>query len=178
MTSAENLFIFGVSAVLIILAIYIKNINWEKLGLKQKSFFDGWWQILLFNISIFVLVQLTLAYKFINIPDWITDKDPIIPLLVIVFIQEIFFRGLLITWLERWGKQKALWISVAIFVIFHLIAPYSWTSAGLVFAGLTLVGGYFWTWHFLKFRNIYLLTISHLLVNLSFNYFIFFFLLK
>ena len=173
MTPAENLFILVTSIVLLILAFWIKNINWEKLGLKPKSLLSGWRQVLLFNASIFVLVQLAVASKFITLPDWMLDKDPILPLLAITFLQEILFRGLLISWLERWGKQKALWFSVSIFVIFHLIAPYTWTSIGLMFAGLTFVGGYFWGWHFLKFRNIYLLSISHFFVNLSFNYMVF-----
>ncbi len=171
MTLAENIFIFGTSAVLLILAIsFRKNIDWEKLGLKPKSLLEGWWQILLFNGFFFVLIQLTVADQFIFLPDWIVDTDPLLPLLVIVFLQEVLFRGLLISWLERWGKEKALWVSVVVFVAFHLIAPYTWTSVGLAFAGLTFVGGYFWGWHFQKFRNIYLLTISHFLLNLSFNY--------
>ncbi len=178
MTPVDNIFIFATSIVLLILVISIKNINWKKLGLKPKSLFNGWWQVLLFNTIIFVLVQLTIVNKFINLPDWMLDKDPLLPLIAIVFLQEIIFRGLLISWLEHWGRQKALWISVIIFVMFHLVAPYTWSSIGLIFAGLTFVGGYFWSWHFLKFRNIYLLTISHFLVNLSFNYFIFLFLLK
>jgi membrane protease YdiL (CAAX protease family) len=178
MTSAENIFIFGTIALLLILVFFVKNIPWKNLGLIPKNLFQGWWQIVLFNISIFILVQLTIYYKLIDLPNWIVDKDPLLPLLVIVLIQELIFRGLLITWLEKRGKQKALCISVIIFVLFHLIAPYSWSVAGLSFAVLTLVGGYFWGWHFLKFRNIYLLTISHFLVNLSFNYFIFQSLLK
>lgn len=170
MTSAENIFIFVTIIVLLILALCIKKINWEKLGLKPKSLFGGWWQVLLFNVIIFVLVQLVIANKLIDFPDWILDKDPILPLLVIVFLQEIIFRGLVISWLERWGKQKALWGSVIIFVMFHLVAPSTWSSTGLIFAGLTSVAGYLGGWYFLKYRNIYVLTISHLLVNLSFNY--------
>lgn len=174
MTPAENIFILVTSVVLLILALCIKNINWEKLGLKPKSLFSGWWQVLLFNISIFLLVQLAVSNKLITLPDWMLDKDPLLPLFAITFLQEILFRGLLISWLERWGKQKALWFSVLIFVVFHLIAPYTWTSIGFLFAGLTFVGGYFWGWHFLKFRNVYLLAISHFLVNLSFNYIVFY----
>lgn len=173
MTPAENLFILVTSVVLLILAICIKNINWGKLGLRPKSLLSGWWQMLLFNTSIFALVQLAIANKLVTLPDWMLDKDPLLPLLAITFLQEILFRGLLISWLERWGKHKALWFSVLIFVAFHLIAPYTWTGIGLLFAGLTFVGGYFWGWHFLKFRNIYLLAISHFLVNLSFNYIVF-----
>ncbi len=173
MTPAENLFILVTSVVLLVLALYIKNINWEKLGLKPKSLFSGWWQVLLFNVIIFLLVQLAIVNKLVTLPDWILDKDPLLPLLAIIFLQEILFRGLLISWLERWGKQRALWFSVDIFVLFHLISPYTWTSIGLLFAGLTFVGGYFWGWHFLKFRNIYLLAVSHFLVDLSFNYMIF-----
>jgi len=173
MTLAENIFIYGTGIVLIILALFIKNINWQKLGLMPKSLFKGWWQILLFNTIIFLLVQVNIATQFINLPDWMLDKDPLLPLLAIVFLQEIIFRGLVINGLERFGNSRALWGSVIIFVILHLIAPYTWSSIGLIFAALTFVGGYFWGWHFLQFRNIYLLTISHFLVNLSFNYVVF-----
>lgn len=178
MTSAENLFILVTTLVLLVLALCIKKINWMNLGLNPKSPLKGLWQVLLFNLIIFALVQFSMVNKFIDLPAWMTDKDPLLPLLVICLIQEILFRGLLISWLERFGIQKALWISVTIFVLFHLIAPYTWNTSGLIFAGLTLIGGYFWGWHFLKFRNIYLLAISHFLVNLSFNYFILLFLIK
>ncbi len=177
MTNEEYIFIIIISILLLILVVWIKNINWQKLGFKPKSLFSGWWQIILFNASVLVLVQFTIVNKFIDLPNWMIDKDPLLSLLIICFLQEIIFRGLLISWLEQFGKQKALWGSVMIFILFHLIAPYTWTSVGLLFAGLTLVGGYFWGWHFLKFRNIYILNISHFLVNLSFNYFLFSFLL-
>ena len=170
MTSAETIFIFATSIALIIFALSVKKVNWERLGFSPKSLLGGWWQILLFNFVIFSLVQIAISNNFMNFPDFILDKDPLLPLLIIVFLQEILFRGLLINWLEKFGKQKALWLSILVFVGFHMIAPYTWSSTGLIFACLTFVGGYFWGWHFLKFRNNYLLTISHLLVNLSFNY--------
>lgn|SRR3989338_1110450 len=168
MTPQENLFILITLAVLVVLAIWKKNIPWEKLGFAPKPLFNGWWQVLLFSSIIFVLVQLTLANDLVDFPVSIVDKDPLIPLLIIVFLQELIFRGLLITWLERWGYQKALWISTIVFGLIHLVHPCS-----LFFAGLTLIGGYFLGWHFLKFRNIYLLVILHLIVNLSFNYALF-----
>ena len=173
MTIAETTFIITTSIVLLALAVFVKKINWTGLGFKQESFFKGWWQILIFNIIIFLLVQLAITNKFIDLPNWMLDKDPILPLLAITFLQEILFRGIIINWLERWGQKKALWISVAIFVAFHLIAPYAWSRTGIMFAGLTFFAGYFWGLHFLKFRNIYLLAISHFLVNLSFNYIVF-----
>lgn len=172
MTLSENIFIIASSIVFFILVLTIKNIDWNKIGFKPASFFKGWWQIVLFNISVFVLIQLTIYYKIIPLPDWMLDTDPLLQLLAIVFIQEVLFRGILISSLEIFGRQKALLFSMIIFVMFHLIAPYTWSVVGIAFAVLTLIGGYFWGWHFLKFRNIYLLTISHFLVNLSFNYFI------
>ena len=178
MTLAENLFIFTSLAFFAVLAVLIKKINWNKIGFSPKSLFNGWWQIVLFNISIFVLVQFTIVNSFLDLPDWMVDKDPLFGLLIITFFQEILFRSITISYLERFGKQKALWGSVLIFVLFHLIAPYSWSSTGIIFAGLTFIGGYFWGWHFLRFRNIYLLGISHFLVNLSFNFFIVQFLIK
>ncbi len=178
MTFAENLFILVSIIVFITLVISIKKINWDKLGFAPKSLFNGWWQIILFNASIFALVQLTIVNKFLDLPSWMVDKDPLFGLLIITFSQEVIFRSIIINSLERFGKQKALWGSILIFVLFHLIAPYAWSSTGIIFAGLTFVGGYFWGWHFLKFRNIYLLGISHFLVNLSFNFFIVQFLIK
>ncbi len=173
MTLAEKIFIIATSIVLIVLALTIKRIDWGKLGFKPKSILLGWGPILIFNIIIFTLVQITIAYKFISLPGWVLDQDPLLPLIIICFLQEILFRGLVIRLLERWGKQIALWASVVIFVGFHLIAPYSWSKTGLIFACLTLFAGYFWGWHFLKFRNIYMLGVSHFLVNLSFNYVVF-----
>lgn len=170
MTTAEAVFIFVTSTAFLLSAICVKKINWHKLGFKPASLLKGWVYVLLFNIAIFLLVQVIILTKLVALPDWITDKDPLIPLVVIVFLQEILFRGLAVSWLERWGRQVALWASTGIFVLFHLVAPYAWSTVGIVFAVITFIGGYFWAWHFLKFRNIYLLVISHLLVNLSFNY--------
>ena len=163
--------------VFITLAVSIKKINWDKLGFAPKSLFNGWWQIVLFNASIFALVQLTIVNKFLDLPSWMVDKDPLFGLLIITFFQEVIFRSITISSLERFGRQKALSGSILIHVLFHLVAPYARSSAGIIFAALTFIGGYFWGWHFLKFRNIYLLGISHFLVNLSFNFFIIQFLL-
>ncbi|MDQ5971570.1 MAG: Type prenyl endopeptidase Rce1-like [Patescibacteria group bacterium] len=173
MTFAEQIFIISTSLVLIVLALTIKRIDWGKLGFKPKSILQGWGSILIFNIIIFTLVQLTITYKFISLPEWVLDQDPLLPLIIICFLQEILFRGLVIRFLERWGQKKALWMSIVIFVGFHMIAPYSWSKTGLIFACLTFFAGYFWGWHFLKFRNIYMLGVSHFLVNLSFNYVVF-----
>lgn len=170
MTTSENLFIFTSLFILLVFIFAVKKIQWNKIGFKPKPWYRGWLSILLFSLGIFLLIQIFI--NFLKFPAWITDKDPLVPLLMIVFLQELIFRGFLITWLERWGKQKALWVSAIIFVLFHLVSPYTWSSIGLIFAGLTFIGGYFWGWHFLKYRNIYLLTISHLIVNLSFNYII------
>ncbi len=171
MTSAEIIFILLSFVFFTIFVVWKKNISWAQFGFIPKPWWRGWPSILVFSIFIFFLIQI--LGPLLELPAWVTDKDPLLPLLVIVFIQEIIFRGLVINWLERWGKQRALWGSVVIFVMFHLVAPYTWTSTGLIFAGLTLIAGYFWGWHFLKFRNIYLLAISHFVVNLSFNYMIF-----
>ncbi len=173
MTFAENIFICLSGLVFIFLIIFVKNINWKKFGFAPHKFTAGWWQVLLFNILVFVSVQLAIYTKFINLPEWVLDKDPILPLFAITFFQEILFRSLIINYFEKFGEKKALWISIAIFVLFHLIAPYTWTTTGVIFAGLTFIAGYFWGQHFLKFRNIYLISVSHFLINLSFNYILF-----
>lgn len=178
MTFAENLFIFTTLVFFVVLIFLIKKIDWQKIGFTPKPFLNGWREILVFNTIIFSLVQFTIVNGFLDLPDWMVDKDPLFGLLVITFFQEILFRSITISYLERFGQKTALWGSVLIFVLFHLIAPYAWTTTGIIFAGLTFVGGYFWGWHFLKFRNIYLLGISHFLVNLSFNFFIIQFLIK
>lgn len=173
MTNAENLFIFATGLLLIFLLFQGKKVNWEKLGFRPKLIFSGWWQLLLFNIVILFLIQLNFTYRFIDLPSWMLDKDPLLSLLAIGFLQEFVFRGLAISWLERFGKQKALWISVLIFVLLHLVAPYTWSTVGVIFAILTLIGGYVWGLHFQRFRNVYMLGISHFLLNLSFNYVLF-----
>lgn len=166
MTTVENLFIFVTLFILLILVLFVKKIQLGKTGLKPESLYKGWLSIFLFSLGVFILVQFSI--NFLKLPVWVTDKDPLIPLLIIVVFQELIFRGFLITWLEKWGKQKALWISTIVFGLIHLTQPSAWLITVLSF-----VGGYFWGWHFLKYRNIYLLSISHLIVNLSFNYVIF-----
>jgi membrane protease YdiL (CAAX protease family) len=166
MTTSENLFIFVSLSILLILLFVVKKIPWKKLGFTPTQCHKGWLSIILFSIGVFILVQVFI--NFLKLPAWVMDKDPLIPLLVIVFLQEYIFRGILITWLERWGKQKALWISTILFGSIHLVQPGAWLITALSF-----IGGYFWGWHFLKFRNIYLLSLSHLIVNLSFNYVLF-----
>lgn len=169
LTLLENIFIISIFIVLLFLIFFVKDIKWKNMGLVPGSLWNGWKSVLLFNIFVFIFIQLLI--QFVGIPSWMTDKDPIMALFLIVFSQEIIFRGLFISWLEKWGKQRALWISTIIFGLIHLVFPGPWTITFLSF-----VGGYFWGWHFLKFRNIYLLTISHLIVNLSFNYVLFNFL--
>lgn len=166
MTIPENLFIFLTLFILVILAFAVRKIQWSKIGLKPEFWHKGWLPIFLFSLGVFILVQIFINY--LNLPVWVTDKDPLIPLLLIVFFQELIFRGFLITWLERFGRQKALWISTIVFGAIHMAQPSAWLITVLSF-----IGGYFWGWHFLKYRNIYLLSISHLIVNLSFNYVIF-----
>ncbi|MBP6884556.1 MAG: CPBP family intramembrane metalloprotease [Candidatus Pacebacteria bacterium] len=163
MTGPENLFIYITLFLIIVLAFLVKKIEWNRIGFNPKPWHKGCLSIFLFSLGVFILVQF--SANFLKLPDWVTDNDPIFSLLVIVFLQELIFRGLLITWLEKWGQQKALWISTIIFGLIHLIQPSSWLITTLSF-----IGGYFWGWHFLKYRNIYLLTVSHLIVNLSFNY--------
>jgi len=173
MTVAESIFIVSTLLALLVGITLVKKIDWRGLGFKPKSIIQGWWQVLLFNSVLFLLIQLAIASNLVHFPDWIVDKDLLLPLLIIGVLQEILFRGLVIHWLERWGKKRALWGSTAIFVLFHVVAPYTWSGVGILFASLTLIAGYFWGWHFLKHRNIYLLGLSHFLLNLSFNYVIF-----
>lgn len=170
MTSGEIIFITVVPGLLIlsggVLLVLKKKIPWLELGLIPKPWWRGWFFMFVFSIVIFFLVQL-LAPS-LPIPAWVTDKDPIVTLLIGVFLQEFIFRALLLTWLERFGKQKALVISTFLFAVIHLAIPNPW-----LIAGISLIGGYVWGWHFLKYRNIYWLVISHLIVNISFNYLFF-----
>jgi len=164
LTTPEIIFIFATfTFVGIYLTLSNKKVNWKKIGLGPEHWHKGWQYILTFNTLVFLSIQL--SDQFISFPDWITDKDPLLGLLAIVAAQEIIFRSILLSWLERWGKQKALWISTILFAGIHLVFPGYW-----IITGLSLVGGYFWGWHFFKFRNLYWITLSHLLVNISFNY--------
>lgn len=69
MTSVENIFIFGTITLFLILAFFVKNVPWKKLGLIPAHLFQGWWQVVLFNVSVFILIQLTIFYKFIELPN-------------------------------------------------------------------------------------------------------------
>jgi membrane protease YdiL (CAAX protease family) len=170
MTSGEIIFISVTSGLLVVsflISLVLKNkIPWIELGLTPKLWWRGWFPILVFSIAVFFLIQLLTPS--LEIPAWVTDKDPIVILLVIVFLQEFIFRAVLLTWLERFGKQKALLIGAVLFAAIHIFLPHPW-----LITGISLIGGYFWGWHFLKYRNIYWLVVSHLIVNLSFNYLFF-----
>lgn len=167
MTSGEIIFISITSGALIVSAIVLlllkKKIPWAELGLTPKPWWKGLLIMLVLSIAIFFLIQL-LAPS-LEIPVWVTDKDPILILLTIVFLQEFIFRAVLLTWLERFGKHKALFVSTFLFAAIHLALPHPW-----LITGISLIGGYVWGWHFLKYRNIYWLVVSHLAVNISFNY--------
>lgn len=163
LTNIELAFVFVTFTLVGIAVIFVKNIAWSTFGITPKQWWKGWESIVMFNVIVFVLIQLT--DQVIEYPFWITDRDQLVNLIAIVTAQEIIFRSLLLTWLERWGQQKALWISTIVFASIHLVFPSHW-----VITTLSVIGGYFWGWHFLKFRNLYWVVLSHFLVNLSFNY--------
>ena len=168
MLLAEN--IFAIAAVIILPAlgfIFKNKINWKNLGFKPSSLSDGLLGITIFTLLAFLFAQYSLSTTYI--PDWVRDKDPILNLIVSGVIQEIIFRSILFAYLLRFGFVFALVTSSVIFAIIHLVLPDPW-----ILTFLSLFGGLFWAWSFYNHRNIYLLIISHFLVNLSFNYHILF----
>lgn len=163
LTNIELAFVFVVFTSVGLSTLFVKNIPWNKFGLTSKPWWAGWKSILFFNAFVFVFVQL--SDQIIEFPYWITDRDNIFNLIAVVAAQEIVFRSLLLTWLERWGQNKALGISTIVFASIHFVLPSHW-----IITMLSIVGGYFWGWHFLKYRNLYWVIFSHFFVNMSFNY--------
>ena len=84
--------------------------------------------------------------------------------LLTAFIQEVIFRGYVITILEsRYSKNVALLASAILFSQVH--APF---PPLLLSVSLTFIGGIAWGWLFMRSRNIYLLTVSHAILNFAF----------
>ena len=166
MLPAENIFALATIIFLLALAIWKKKVPWKKLGFLPKPWWAGWVSIVISAVAVVVFAQLVI--QFTELPDWLRDKDPFLNLLLGVILQELIFRSVLVTWLEKWGRQKALWISSILFAAIHLLLPDPW-----FITAFSLIGGYFLGWHFSKHRNIYWLVVLHLLANLSFNYLLF-----
>lgn len=166
MQIGEILFVSVIVVLVLVLTLVLKKTPWRVWGFQPRSWSQGLVPIVLFSIAVFFVVQLVLPH--ISLPEWVLDKDPIIVLLIMGACQEFFFRSLLVTWLEKWGSRVAIGASAVIFAATHLVLPDPW-----LMTGLSLVGGVFWGWHFVTYRNFYMLTLSHLVVNLSFNFLIF-----
>ncbi len=84
--------------------------------------------------------------------------------LLTAFVQEVIFRGYVMTILEsRYSKNVVLMASAILFSQVH--APF---PPLLLSVFLTFTGGIVWGWLFMRFRNIYLLTVSHAILNFVF----------
>ena len=106
-------------------------------------------------------VNLWFFWSIYNIPDWIKDQRFLPMLILSVFVQELVFRAYFISAFEKVLSTKLLiFISSLVFVIIHIFLPDI-----SVFFILLLISGIFWSWLFIKYRNIYANFISHFLIN-------------
>ncbi len=162
----EYVLVFVAIAILGVLKLLGVLPTASEMGLKVRKPFAGIFSITLVTIVFFALVYI--LGKVVNYPSFITDKDNIFALIPLIAFQEIMFRSILLTYLnKKLSVPVSVGVGALIFSVFHLAFPGAW-----ILAVLTIFAGIAWGAHFLRYRNIYLLILSHLIVNLCFNFLI------
>ena len=136
--------------ILIIIVVSIRQEGLSSLGLKRSRLFLGLKRGLIWSTGFGVVAALCLAILFfigvngialvqVRLPA--THSDILIFFLVGGLIgpvaEEVFFRGVLYSFLRRWGVALAVVLSTLIFVLPHLAGrgiPFTQTVGGIVFA--------------------------------------------
>lgn len=162
--------------VLLIGLIYVfvlsksQSISFKQLGFRQKHFLSGIKAIIRPTITGMILCWL--FYVFFN--QWfvipVLNKEVISPsvlvsVLTYIFIsaplQEFVYRGFLISRLELVSK-KQLFLKIYNSLFFMLIH----TPFNNIFLTVgSFILGWFWATHFLKYRNIFSVMLSHILIG-------------
>lgn len=151
--------------VLVVLARFGYLLHLKKISFREAGFVslkNGYkWYL---AVTVIFITGLYFYRNFIVLPPWLAESDPILVLIIHALVQEIIFRSYLLQKIRLVIPNEFL---VAIFCgilfsFFHIvmIEPF-------VVMVLTFFAGTIWSYIFLKFPNIYLVTMSHFLVNFS-----------
>ncbi|MCB0411776.1 MAG: CPBP family intramembrane metalloprotease [Bdellovibrionales bacterium] len=136
----------------------------QKLGLAPSQPFAG----LSVHLTL-TFLGATFTYAFITwyYKDW--RPFPLQGWMVAVslflsFVQELIFRTFMIESLEdrNWKKWQILWLTSLTFSFIHIIYPHH----TLMFMALTFAFSWMATLLYFRYRNLYLVTLSHFVLNL------------
>ena len=156
-----------------LMAGYINRFSRAKMGLHTYKFASSFKATVLIT-GFQLVILLAVAYLFpslissgdmgakpFNVPFWAIVAGYVF---LSVPIQELIFRGFLIPRIELVTKNPAIAIifSALIFASAHLF----FRSATLVVA--TFIGGIFWGYLFVKYRNLWPIQLSHAVLGLVF----------
>ena len=158
----EEWFLYPV-LVLIYMRIWLqlkgKKFTLEKLGFQPREYFWPFLWGTLFAIATWG--NLSIFWSYYNIPDWIKDTRFFPMLFISVFVQELIFRAYFITAFEKkLSKIMLIIISSLVFVAIHLFLP----DISIFFI-LLFSSGVFWSWLFIRYKNLYANIFSHFLIN-------------
>ena len=162
--------IFFDIVVLSLVLFFAKRFGYfNNLGIRWKGLFPGVIYALIFVFLIFFLDSLRSGMLFKFSFASINKVPPlfIIDLLLMAFIEELIFRGVLISNLKRLkGVLFALFASSLIFAFFHFVWLFSGEYPNKNILAYGSVYGLIWGIIFIRSNNIFPSTTAHFITNL------------
>ncbi len=134
------------------------------MGIK-KDWIKEWLPYAVFTLSgiLFLtwLAQIVPHSPFLN---WWENKRFLLLFIPLSVLQEVLFRGILMSMLMRAFNEKALVliINAAVFCMLHLI----YSNATFVLP-LTFIGGIAFAWMYMEHKNLILISIAHTVFNFT-----------
>lgn len=162
-----------VSAVLLLLIIVLlfeKDLS--VIGLQRSTLREGirkgiWWAVVSGSLSVLVSIPVYLIFS-INLIHFISASLPSGTANLLTFFvmgailspvaEELFFRGILFTFLRKWGVPAAFFVSTALFACLH--------TGGTGLPYIQLIGGGLFALSFEYTKNLVVPIVIHMSGNL------------
>ncbi|QLE59836.1 CPBP family intramembrane glutamic endopeptidase [Nostoc sp. TCL26-01] len=153
--------LLGIVTTLVILSAIFKNVNLQQLGFSYNNLEPALRDILPTTLGFIILIILFCFLKGTRVDN--SDLQWYFYLLFILLsapFQEFLYRGYLYHLFSQAGfSQYFLVVSSILYSFGHAIY---WDLATLVF---TLIIGFVWGYHYTRFRNLYSVILSHILLG-------------
>ncbi|QLE54950.1 CPBP family intramembrane glutamic endopeptidase [Nostoc sp. TCL26-01] len=148
--------------ILVILSAMVKNLNLQELGFADDNLLPALRDILPITLGFIVLITLRYFLQGTRV-----DNSTLQWYFYLFFIfisapiQEFLYRGYLLHLVSKLGfSQYFLAISSILYSFVHAIY---WDLTTVL---LTLIIGFIWGYHYIRFKNLYSVTLSHILLGL------------
>lgn len=153
------------SIALVLLGI-IHHAKWtfEDMGIK-KEWTKEWLPYAVFTLcGVLFLVWLARIVPHAPFLNWWENKRFLLLFIPLSVLQEVLFRGILMSMLTRAFNEKVLIIIInaAVFCMLHLI----YSNAAFVLP-LTFIGGIAFAWMYMEHKNLVLISIAHTIFNFT-----------